>query len=135
MAVTRPQTLAYALTGSPVGQLAWNAEWFADYGDGVGAIGRDVILTHVTIYWLTGTAGSSALLYRETAASWGAAVRRSPVPTGVAVFPGDSSIRRFAEHAHTITHWSEFDRGGHFTAIQAPDLLIKDVRAFFRGLR
>ncbi|MGA8116953.1 MAG: epoxide hydrolase family protein [Actinocatenispora sp.] len=132
---TRPQTLAYGLLDSPVGLLAWNTEWFDDYGERVGSIDTDAILTNVSLYWLTGTAGSAARLYRESAASWGRAVDRSPVPTGVAVFPGDSTVRRFAEREHTVVHWSEFDRGGHFAALQAPDLLVGDVRAFFHGLR
>jgi pimeloyl-ACP methyl ester carboxylesterase len=132
---TRPQTLAYGLVDSPAGQLAWNTEWFDDYGYGVGRIDRQAILTNVTLYWLTGTAGSAARLYREGAASWGKKVEKSAVPTGMAVFPGDSTIRRFAEREHTIVHWSEFDRGGHFAALQAPDLLIGDVREFFRLVR
>jgi pimeloyl-ACP methyl ester carboxylesterase len=132
---TRPQTLAYALVDSPAGQLAWNTEWFEDYGEKIGAIDPDVILTHVSLYWLTATAGSAARLYRESAADWGREVKPSPVPTGVAVFPGDSSVRRFAERANTVVHWSEFDRGGHFAALQAPDLLIDDIRDFFRPLR
>jgi pimeloyl-ACP methyl ester carboxylesterase len=132
---TRPQTLAYALVDSPVGQLAWNTEWFDDYGGKVGSVDRDAILTNVTLYWLTGTAGSSARLYRESAASWGRQVQRSAVPTGMAVFPGDSTVRSFAEREHTIVHWSEFDRGGHFAALQAPDLLTADVREFFRHVR
>jgi pimeloyl-ACP methyl ester carboxylesterase len=57
------------------------------------------------------------------------------VPTGVAVFPMDVSIRRTIEREHTIVHWSEFDRGGHFAAMEAPDLLVGDVREFFRKLR
>jgi len=57
------------------------------------------------------------------------------VPTGVALFPGDSSIRRFAEREHTIVHWTEFDRGGHFAAMEVPDLLVGNVREFFRRLR
>jgi pimeloyl-ACP methyl ester carboxylesterase len=132
---TRPQTLAYGLVDSPIGQLAWNTEWFDDYGYGVDRIDRDAILTNVTLYWLTGTAGSSARLYRESATSWGKKVEKSAVPTGMAVFPGDSTIRRFAEREHTIVHWSEFDRGGHFAALQAPDLLVGDVREFFRLVR
>jgi pimeloyl-ACP methyl ester carboxylesterase len=60
---------------------------------------------------------------------------RSPVPTGVAVFPTDVAIRRFAERTDTVVHWSEFDRGGHFAAMEAPDLLVGDLRAFFAGLR
>jgi pimeloyl-ACP methyl ester carboxylesterase len=132
---TRPQTLAYGLADSPSGQLAWNTEWFDDYGLHAGALSMDAILTNVTLYWLTGTAGSAARLYREGAGAWGKKAEFSAVPTGVAVFPGDSSIRRFAEHDNTIVHWSEFDRGGHFAAMQAPDLLVGDVRTFFRGLR
>ena len=57
------------------------------------------------------------------------------VPTGVAVFPMDRSIRAWVEREHTVTHWSEFDRGGHFAALEAPDLLVADVRAFFRTVR
>jgi len=136
---TRPQTLAYGLTDSPAGQLAWNAELFNSFDPaelGADAIDRDHILTNVMLYWLTGTAGSSARLYYEAAHS-GSWVPREPsgVPTGVAVFPRDAAIRRFAERAHTIVQWSEFDRGGHFAALQAPDLLVGDVRAFFRRVR
>jgi epoxide hydrolase len=132
---TRPQTLAYALTDSPAGQLAWNLEWFDDYGEHEGKIGDEEILTNVTLYWLTGTAGSAARLYKEAMSSWGRPVERSAVPTGMAVFPGDATIRVFAEREHTIVHWSEFDRGGHFAALEAPDLLVQDIRAFFRPLR
>jgi pimeloyl-ACP methyl ester carboxylesterase len=132
---TRPQTLAYGLADSPVGQLGWYTEWFDDYGENVGTIDRDAILTNVSVYWLTGTAGSAARLYRESAASWTRAAERCEVPLGVAVFPGDSTVRRFAERDHNVVHWSEFDRGGHFAALQAPDLLIGDVRDFFRELR
>jgi pimeloyl-ACP methyl ester carboxylesterase len=87
------------------------------------------------LYWLTDTAGSAARLYREAADAWGQKPARSSVPTGVAVFPGDSAIRRYAERDHTIVQWSEFDRGGHFAAMQAPDLLVEDVREFFRQVR
>jgi pimeloyl-ACP methyl ester carboxylesterase len=137
---TRPQTLAYALTDSPVGQLAWIAEKFREWTDSEqfpeDAVDRDQMLTNVMLYWLTGTAGSSARLYRESALSWGRQ-ERSTVPTGVAVFPRDlvSPIRRFAERSNNIVHWSEFDRGGHFAAMEEPDLLVGDVRAFFRALR
>ncbi|MFY9929401.1 MAG: epoxide hydrolase family protein, partial [Streptosporangiaceae bacterium] len=132
---TRPQTLAYALTDSPAGQLAWNLEWFDDYGEHCGAVDDDAILTNVALYWLTGTAGSAARLYKEAAASWGAPVARSAVPTGMAVFPGDATIRVFAEREHNIIQWSEFSRGGHFAALQAPDLLVQDIRGFFRKVR
>jgi len=129
---TRPQTLAYALTDSPVGQLAWIAEKVAAWS--VEPIDRDRVLTNVMLYWLTGTANSAARLYYENQHSW-SMPENSGVPTGVAVFAEDVSIRRYAEEANTIVHWSEFDRGGHFAALEAPDLLVADVRAFFEKIR
>ena len=138
---TRPQTLAYALTDSPAGQLAWIAEKFYEWTDGDlpdDAVDRDQMLTNITLYWLTGTAGSSARLYFEAARSgaWGPPAH-SAVPTGVAVFPYEIAppVRRFAELSNNIVHWSEFDRGGHFAAMEEPDLLVADVRQFFRQLR
>ena len=138
---TRPQTLAYGLTDSPAGQLAWITEKFGEWTDNGlpdEAVDRDQLLTNVTLYWLTGTAGSSARLYYETARSraW-VPPTVSGVPTGVAVFPREIAppIRRFAERSDNIVHWSEFDRGGHFAAMEVPDLLVGDVRAFFRPLR
>jgi epoxide hydrolase len=138
---TRPQTLAYGLADSPAGQLAWIAEKFGEWTDGGlpdEAVGRDPLLTNVTVYWLTGTAGSSARLYYETARSggWGPPVP-SATPTGVAVFPRDIAppVRRLAELSNKIVHWSEFDRGGHFAAMEVPDLLVGDIREFFRKLR
>ena len=96
--------------------------------------GRDQLLTNVVLYWLTGTACSAARLYREAADTFGAPPQPSSTPTGVALFPRDQSltIRRFAEATNTITHWCEFDRGGHFPAMEDPDLLVADLRAFFR---
>jgi epoxide hydrolase len=135
---TRPQTLAYGLTDSPAGQLAWNSELFMGFGgENVGAVDRDRFLTHVMLYWLTATAGSAAREYYEDART-GAGYRDMPntVPTGVAVFKNDfHTIRRFAERANNIVHWSVFDRGGHFAAMDAPDLLVGDLREFFRPLR
>ena len=137
---TRPQTLAYALTDSPVGQLAWIVEKFKEWTGPAAelpedAVDRDRLLTDVSIYWLTATAGSSARLYYEGAKSWGQANEPSAVPTGVAVFPMDITIRSIAESQHNIVHWTEFDRGGHFAAMEAPGLLVADVREFFRPLR
>ncbi|MGW1062026.1 epoxide hydrolase family protein [Micromonospora rubida] len=135
---TRPQTLAHALTDSPAGQLAWIVEKFKEWTHGGGlpedAVDRDLILTNVMLYWLTGTAGSAANIYYESMHShnW---PTPSGVPTGVAVFAEDIAIRRYAEQGNTIVHWSEFDRGGHFAALESPDLLVEDVRAFFRRLR
>jgi pimeloyl-ACP methyl ester carboxylesterase len=135
---TRPQTLAYGLTDSPVGQLAWNSELFMGFGgESVGSVDRDRFLTHVTMYWLTATAGSSAREYYEDART-GAGYRELPntVPTGVAVFKNDfHTIRRFAERGNNVVHWSVFDRGGHFAAMDAPDLLVGDLREFLRPLR
>jgi epoxide hydrolase len=131
---TRPQTIAYSLLDSPVGQLAWNLEWFDDYGHREGAIGNDHILDTVTLTWLTRTAGSQARLYREAAAAWGAQVSHCPVPTGLAVFPNDSTVRRLVEREFDVVHYTEFDRGGHFAALEVPGLVIEDLRAFFGKL-
>jgi pimeloyl-ACP methyl ester carboxylesterase len=138
---TRPQTLAYGLADSPAGLLAWIVEKFREWTDGElpeDAVDRDQMLTNVMVYWLTATAGSSARLYYEAAHSgaWGPPVP-STAPTGFAVFPQEiaPAIRRFAELSNNIVHWSEFDRGGHFAAMEVPDLLVGDVREFFRQLR
>jgi pimeloyl-ACP methyl ester carboxylesterase len=137
---TRPQTISYALIDSPVGQLAWIVEKFKEWTDPAAAlpedaVDRDLILTDVSVYWLTGTAGSAARLYYEDARTWGQAQPRSSVPTGVAVFPNDITIRPLAERDHNLVHWTEFSRGGHFAAMEAPDLLVGDVREFFRKVR
>jgi pimeloyl-ACP methyl ester carboxylesterase len=143
---TRPQTPAYALTDSPVGQLAWIVEKFREWTDSAtvpeDAVSRDHLLTNVMIYWLTGTAGPSAQLYYEYAEQLraGSAQPDRPitVPVGVAVFPYDMvlPIRRFADRdIPTITHWTEFDRGGHFAALEQPESFVGDVRTFFRSVR
>ncbi|MEU4620425.1 epoxide hydrolase family protein [Actinoplanes sp. NPDC023801] len=146
----RPQTVGYALTDSPAGQLAWIVEKFKELTDpeeGLpeDSIDRDRILTDVSIYWLTGTAVSSAQIYYEefsaTAAAGGdgedagqdrTAGRRSAVPTGVLVSAHDTTVRRWAERDHHIVHWTELGKGGHFLAMEAPELLVGDVRTFFR---
>jgi epoxide hydrolase len=139
---TRPQTLGYGLTDSPAGQLAWIVEKFREWTDSTDrpeqAVDRDQMLTNVMLYWLTGTATSSARIYYDAAraGAWGAP-RKLTTPTGVAVFPHDigPAIRRFAEKDNNIVHWTEFDRGGHFAAMEVPDLLVQDVRAFFGQVR
>jgi pimeloyl-ACP methyl ester carboxylesterase len=135
---TRPQTLAYGLTDSPAGQLAWNTELFAGFGgENADHLDRDRFLTHVSIFWFTATAGSSARGYYEDTKT-GAGYREVPneTPTGVSVFPWDfRSVRAFAERSNNIVHWSQFDRGGHFAASDAPDLLVEDLRTFFRRFR
>ena len=135
---TRPQTLSYGLTDSPAGQLAWIVEKFKEWTNTghtlpEDAIPRDEILADVSVYWFTGTAGSTANLYYESMHS-GDWPTPSPVPTGVAVFAEDIAIRRYAERANNIVHWSDFDTGGHFAALETPDLLIQDVRTFFASL-
>jgi pimeloyl-ACP methyl ester carboxylesterase len=134
---TRPQTMAYGLTDSPAGQLAWNSELYTGWGDAPLSIDRDLFLTQISVYWLTRTAGSSARIYYEDMhAGYSEKEEMNSTPTGVAVFPTDfRTIRPFAERANNIVHWSEFDRGGHFAAMDATDLLIGDVQKFFRGLR
>jgi pimeloyl-ACP methyl ester carboxylesterase len=126
----QPQTPAFALLDSPAGLLAWNAQLLGEDLD------ADFALTNVMLYWLTGTAASSARLYYENAH---AAPPSEPttIPIGLAAFGGDfSGIRRFAERDHkNIVQWSVFDHGGHFAAHKAPDLLIGDVREFFRRFR
>ena len=136
---TRPQTVGYGLTDSPAGQLAWIAEKFGEWTDGgLDAVDRDQMLTNISVYWLTRTAGSSARLYYEAVRS-GALGPPVPstAPTGVAVFPAEiaAPVRRLAEQSNHIVHWSEFDRGGHFAAMEEPDLLVGDVREFFRPFR
>jgi pimeloyl-ACP methyl ester carboxylesterase len=136
---TRPQTIAYALNDSPAGQLAWNLEWFVDWDPektDQAPIDPDAILTNVTILWLTRTAGSAARLYLEsTAEGWGARPEPSAVPTAVANFIGDGATRTLAELSNTIVRWSTLPCSGHFASIQAPDELVRDVRAFFRELQ
>jgi epoxide hydrolase len=126
----QPQTLAYALSDSPVGQLAWNEQLFGEDLD------DDFILTNVTLYWLTGTGGSASRLYYEDAHAT-QPTEPTTVPMGLAAFGGDfSGIRRFAERDHSnIVRWSTFDHGGHFAAHKAPDLLVGDIRSFFEPLR
>jgi pimeloyl-ACP methyl ester carboxylesterase len=136
---TRPQTIAYALTDSPVGQLAWIAEKFKEWTDETAdlpedAVDLDQLLTNVSLYWFTGTGASAARFLYEAAHStdWGAP---STAPQGWAVFAADPVVRRLCNADGAIRHWSEFDRGGHFAAMEAPDPLTGDIRTFFRGQR
>ncbi|MFD7654253.1 epoxide hydrolase family protein [Actinosynnema sp. NPDC059797] len=129
---TRPQTVAYALTDSPVGQLAWIAEKFTEWADPASAIPVDRVLTNVALHWFAGTAGSSARLSRES--GFGARLP-CPAPLGVAVFAHDIvlPVRALAERSHRVERWSEFPRGGHFPALEVPELFADDVREFFAG--
>ena len=136
---TRPQTLGYGLVDSPVGQLAWIVEKFWSWTDCDGhpenALGRDEMLDNVMMYWLTGSAASSARLYWE---SFGRIGRdRVEVPTGVAAFPKEilRAPRSWCEPVYNIVHWTVMPRGGHFAAFEQPELFVEDVRAFFATLR
>jgi epoxide hydrolase len=137
---TRPHTLAYALSDSPTAQLAWIVEKFKEWTNPAAqlpddAVDRDHLLTNVSIYWFTGTGASAATFIYEAAHAerdWGAS---SPAPTGMAVFGADEIMRYALNRDGHVEHWSEFDRGGHFPALEAPDLLVEDIRKFFRDLR
>ncbi|MFE3192888.1 epoxide hydrolase family protein [Nocardia sp. NPDC059240] len=137
---TRPQALAYGLTDSPVGQLAWIMDKFREWTHPRSVvpdkiIDRDRLLTTAMIYWLTATAGSAAFVGYANLGDWIAPGVNSGVPTGVLSFAHDVCIRRYCEEANTITRWVDVDRGGHFAAMEEPELLVADVREFFRDLR
>lgn len=134
---TRPQTLAYALHDSPVGQLAWIVDAFDAWSDPDSTIDDDVLLTTVMIYWLNGTAGSAARYYKEGAATWGAEPQVATTPTAVAVLPHDigSPVRRIADQQNRIISWTELPRGGHFGALEVPDLVVADLRQALRRFR
>jgi len=139
---TRPQTLAYGLTDSPVGQLAWIAEKYWDWTSG-DTVSMDQLLTTVMIYWLTATAGSSAQLYFEDADQMPLGGPPSvlppplPVPLGVACFADDATlpVRQIAEYRFTnIVRWSEYEVGGHYPAMEVPELFVTELRSFARAL-
>jgi hypothetical protein len=127
----QPQTLAYALQDSPAGWLAWVCQLFQRWVD------RDDILSHASAYWLTNTIGSSMRRYHADAHAQDAPGEPTTAPTGVAIFAEDfQSVRRFADRDHAnIVSWNHYDRGSHFSPHDAPDLLLGDIRAFFRSLR
>lgn len=144
---TRPKTVSYGLNDSPVGQLAWIAERFQDWTAAVknpeDVVSRDALLTTASIYWFTATATSSAQLYYESAPYLGSVFTPGgapwppEVPVGVAVFPDDIArpVRTLAERdLPAIVHWTELDRGGHFPALEQPELLVDDLRGFARAV-
>jgi len=147
---TRPQTLGYALNDSPVGQLAWMVEKFREWTDPArelpeDAVDLDHLLTSVSITWFNGAGAASAQavyegmqVYQEMAASWDAGAahdRPAGPPTAYAVFAADTSIRSLAEAAGRVDRWTTFDVGGHFPAMEVPELLVADLRAFFADVR
>jgi pimeloyl-ACP methyl ester carboxylesterase len=127
----QPQTLAYALQDSPVGWLAWVTQLFRD------TIHRDDILAHASTYWLTNTIGSSIRRYYEDARGVDRPLTPTTTATAVAIFAADfQTIRRCADRDHgNITQWTRYDRGSHFAPHDAPDLLVDDIRRFFRTVR
>ena len=137
---TRPRTLAYGLNDSPALQLAWIVEKFQEWtapsaGLPEDAVDRDQLLTNVSIYWFTGTGASAATFLYEAAHAQRDWAAMSPAPAGMAVFASDNMMRYVLNGDGHIAHWSEFESGGHFPAMEAPEQLVGDVRKFFRVLR
>jgi epoxide hydrolase len=127
----QPQTLAYALQDSPAGWLAWVTQLFQRWVD------REYLLANASAYWLTNTIGSSIRRYYAEAHAGQGPAEPTTAPTGVAIFAEDfQSVRRFADRDHAnIVSWNRYDRGSHFAPHDAPDLLLGDLRQFFRDLR
>lgn len=140
---TKPQTLAYGLSDSPVGLAAWIVEKFHSWSDCDGHIEtrftKDELLTNIMIYWVTNTINSSFYLYhRLRHRPWRLAPgEKITVPTAVASFPGEilRPPRQWAERIFNINRWTAMPSGGHFAALEEPDRLVEDIRAFFLNLR
>ncbi|GCE29054.1 multidrug MFS transporter [Dictyobacter alpinus] len=140
---TKPQTLAYGLNDSPVGLAAWIIEKFRAWSDCDGDIERkfskDELLTNLTLYWATETINSANRIYYEemhnpTPQTYD---EHSDVPTAVAIFAKDitPAPREWAERTFNVQRWTQMSRGGHFAAMEEPELLVEDIRASFRPLR
>ena len=140
---TKPQTLSYGLNDSPAGLAAWIVEKYRSWSDCGGDVERsftkDELLTTITIYWVTQTISSSTRLYYESQHNpWSVPPGESiKVPCGVAVFPKELSRppREWAERSYNVQRWTEMPSGGHFAALEEPQLLAQDIREFFRPLR
>jgi microsomal epoxide hydrolase len=140
---TKPQTLAYGLTDSPVGLAAWIVEKFRTWSDCEGDVERrfskDVLLTNVMLYWVTGAINSSLPYWARRHTPWPIGPENPVlVPTAYASFPKEilHLPRTWVEAAYpNIRSWTMMPAGGHFAALEEPDALAADVRAFFRGLR
>ena len=137
--------LGYGLNDSPAGLAAWIVKkchaWCDCQGDVESNFTKDELLTNIMLYWVTETATSAARLYYESRRQAGAGLLTAPpghieVPTGAALFPYELTLppRRWAEVHYNITRWTEMPRGGHFAAFEQPELLVDDVRAFYRDL-
>ncbi len=136
-----PQTLAYAFTDSPVGWMAWLAVKFQDLtdndGDFLHSVDRDTFLTDVTLYWVTGTVGSSMRIYREHRLSDSdGAPPRMKTPVAYAVFPKEvvAAPERWIDQTYNVVQRTEMPKGGHFAALEQPDLMVQDIRLFFAKL-
>jgi pimeloyl-ACP methyl ester carboxylesterase len=140
---TKPQTLAFALTDSPVGLAAWIAEKFRTWSDCGGeietVISKDVLLTNVMLYWVTGAIGSSSWpYYARLHNGWPIPDgKHVTVPTAYAAFPKEivRPPRSQGEKMYNIARWTQMPRGGHFAALEQPELLVADMREFFRQFR
>ncbi len=144
---TRPQTLSYAMMDSPVGIAAWIVEKFHDWSDvEVGEIeaahSKDELLTNIMIYITTRTFNTASWIYYGRREEGGRVIsqegKRVEVPTGCAVFPAEMlnwPPRSYVERIYNVKHWTEMSRGGHFAAMEEPELLLKDIRIFARTLR
>ena len=140
---TKPQTLSYGLNDSPAGLAAWIIEKYRTWSDCAGDIEsrytKDELLTIVTIYWVTNSIGSSVRMYKENQSSvWTMGEgEKVPAPAGMALFPQEISRppREWAERSYDVRRWEEMPRGGHFAALEEPELLAGEVRAFFRSFR
>ncbi|MAT87760.1 MAG: epoxide hydrolase [Aestuariivita sp.] len=144
---TRPQTLSYAMIDSPVGIAAWLVEKFHDWADVEtghleNAFSKDELLTNIMIYITTRTFNSASWIYYGRREEGGRVLspegRRVEVPTGCAVFPAEMlnwPPRSYAERIYNIQHWTEMPRGGHFAAMEEPQMLLEDIRKFARSLR
>jgi pimeloyl-ACP methyl ester carboxylesterase len=136
---TRPLTLGYALSDSPSGLAGWIIEKFREWADPGSRVPLDTILTNVTVYWVTNSIASSIRLYLESARTplrfhQGESVR---VPCGIARFPHEAPFppRPWVERGYDVTHWTDMPRGGHFAALEEPELLANDIVTFLRTLR
>ena len=140
---TKPQTLSYGLNDSPAGLAAWIVEkyrtWSDCHGDIESRYTKDELLTIVTIYWVTNSIGSSVRMYKENQSSlWTMGPdEKVPAPAGMAMFPQEISRppREWAERSYNVLRFEEMPRGGHFAALEEPELLAGEIRAFFRPLR
>ena len=136
---TRPQTLGYGLTDSPIGQAAWILEKFYQWTDCDGhpenAVSRDELLTNVMFYWLTETAASSARLYWESFGDFNGGEVKTP--TGVSIYPKEifKASERWLKKRYTdLRYYNVLDSGGHFAALEKPDLYVNEIRSFFSSL-